>query len=145
MASKELIYKWKGNQRYTMRMLDAMPDETFDFKPAEGMKTFKSQASHIATWLRTNFRHLQGAELEKAPTKSKEEISLALQSFFDALLDYLQQAPPEELATPVKMWYGKVSKESLLSTMDNHLSHHRGQMVVYLRLQGIQPPSYIGW
>ncbi len=145
MANKELINKWKANQRYTMRMVDTMPDETFDFKPAEGMKTFKSQAGHIATWLRTNFRHLQGTELEKAPTKNKEEISDALQSFFDALLDYLQQATPEELAMPVKMWYGKVSKESLLSTMDNHLSHHRGQMVVYLRLQGLQPPSYVGW
>lgn len=29
--------------------------------------------------------------------------------------------------------------------MDNHLAHHRGQMIIYLRLQGIKPPAYTGW
>ena len=145
MDTRELINKWKGNHRYTLRLLDVMPEGSFDFKPCAGMKSFKSQASHITTWLRTNFRHLGPEPLEKATTKTREDIREALNEFFLAVLTYLENNDPEDLTESVKMWYGKVSKESLLSTMDNHLSHHRGQMVVYLRLQGIQPPSYIGW
>ena len=46
-----------------------------------------------------------------------------------------------EITAPVE----KVSKESFLLTMDNHLAHHRGQLIVYLRLMGLKPPSYVGW
>jgi uncharacterized damage-inducible protein DinB len=43
------------------------------------------------------------------------------------------------------MWYGSSTKNRILNLMDNHLAHHRGQMIVYLRLKGIEPPSYVGW
>jgi len=29
--------------------------------------------------------------------------------------------------------------------LNDHQTHHRGQLVVYLRLNGIKPPAYIGW
>lgn len=61
------------------------------------------------------------------------------------ILDFLEKSELDELSEEVKVWYGTVSKEAILLTMDNHLSHHRGQLVVYLRLLGIKVPSYIGW
>ena len=73
------------------------------------------------------------------------EIKLALEDFFERWLAFLAEVQPEQLTETVKLWYGKVSKEFILLTMDNHLSHHRGQVVVYLRLLGIQPPAYVGW
>ncbi|MEM9326554.1 MAG: DinB family protein [Bacteroidota bacterium] len=145
MTDRELINRWRGNQRYTLRIIEAMPEESFDFKPIEGAKSFRSQASHITTWLRTNFRHISGHELNKAPTANKREILQALGELFDQVLDYLSEDPQHDLEETVKMWYGKCSKAGLLATMDNHLSHHRGQMVIYLRLEGVQPPSYVGW
>jgi hypothetical protein len=30
-------------------------------------------------------------------------------------------------------------------TLTLHQTHHRGQLVVYLRLKGIKPPQYRGW
>ncbi|MCU0354066.1 MAG: DinB family protein [Cytophagales bacterium] len=29
--------------------------------------------------------------------------------------------------------------------MENHIIHHRGQAIVYLRLKGIRPEGYVGW
>ncbi|NJL74904.1 MAG: hypothetical protein HC892_07620 [Saprospiraceae bacterium] len=29
--------------------------------------------------------------------------------------------------------------------MNDHLTHHRAQMIVYLRLKDVQPPKYVGW
>ncbi|RZM10040.1 MAG: DinB family protein, partial [Pedobacter sp.] len=29
--------------------------------------------------------------------------------------------------------------------MDNHIIHHRGQCMVYLRMNGITPEGYLGW
>lgn len=33
----------------------------------------------------------------------------------------------------------------LFYAMENHIIHHRGQCVVYLRLNGVIPKGYYGW
>ena len=145
MEIKELIKKWKGNKRYTLKFVEVVAEENLSFKPIEGTKSYQSQLSHLTTWMRTHSRFVTGKELEKPKTKTKDEILLYFSEFFDEILNFLEKMNNEELSEVVDMWYGKVSKESILMTMDNHLSHHRGQLVVYLRVLGTKPPSYIGW
>ena len=145
MEIKELIKKWKGNKRYTLKFVELVAEENLSFKLIEGTKSYQSQLSHLTTWMRTHSRFVTGKELEKPKTKTKEEILLYFGEFFDEILKFLEKTNQEELSEIVEMWYGKVSKESILMTMDNHLSHHRGQLVVYSRLLGTKPPSYIGW
>ncbi len=33
----------------------------------------------------------------------------------------------------------------LFYALENHIIHHRGQCVVYLRLKGVIPKGYYGW
>ena len=145
MEPAALIKKWKGNKRYTLRFVAAIDETHLNFKPIDGAKTYQSQLNHLTTWMRTHSRFVTGKELEKPKTKTKEELMFFLGEFFDTILHYLESATEEDLSETVDMWYGKVSKESVLLTMDNHLAHHRGQLVVYLRLMDIKPPAYIGW
>ena len=145
MDKKELIKKWKGNKRYTLKFVELISEDQLSFKPIEDTKSYQSQLSHLTTWLRTHSRFVTGEELPKPATKSKEDLSIHLLEFFDLIISFLEKTDETELSEVVDMWYGKVSKESILLTMDNHLSHHRGQLVVYLRLLGIKPPSYVGW
>lgn len=145
METKELIKRWKGNQRYTLKLVDAMPEENFDFKPIDGVKSFLSQCAHITTWLRTHSRFVTGQEMEKLRPKSKAEILEGLNDFFEKFNDFLKEATEADLAEKNKVFYGNVSKAFITQTMDNHLSHHRGQIILYLRLKGINPPAYIGW
>lgn len=145
MTTKELIKKWKGNKRYTLKFIDAMPDEIFDFKPTPEMKSYKSQLSHITTWLRTHSRFVTDVEFEKVKLTSKELINKALEDFFDVFIERLDNLDEDNLKELVDVWYGKTTKYQIANIMDNHLSHHRGQMAVYLRLKNIKPPSYLGW
>ncbi|MEL6483992.1 MAG: DinB family protein [Bacteroidota bacterium] len=145
MEIKEIIKKWKGNKRYTLKFVELVSEEQLAFKPYEGGKTYRSQLSHITTWMRTHSRFVTGNIMEKPITKTKKALIEGLEEFFDTVLDFLESTSSEQLSEVVEMWYGKVTKESILLTMDNHLSHHRGQLVVYLRLLQIKPPSYIGW
>lgn len=145
MEIKEHIKRWKGNQRYTLKLIEAMPEADFDFKPTEEVKAFRSQCSHITTWLRTHSRFVTELEMEKQRPKTKAEIQASLNDFFEQFLAFLKETTEEDLAQKVKVFYGTVSKTFILQTMDNHLSHHRGQMIMYLRLKGIKPPSYVGW
>lgn len=145
MQQKELLKKWKGNKRYTLKFVEAITEEQLAFKPVEGAKTYQSQLSHITTWMRTHSRFVTRQEMEKTSTKTQADIRQWLTEFFDAVLNYLSHTTHEDLAQTVDVWYGKVAKESILLTMDNHLSHHRGQLVVYLHLMGVKAPSYTGW
>ncbi|MEO1098332.1 MAG: DinB family protein [Bacteroidota bacterium] len=145
MEIKELSKKWKGNKRYTLKFIEVIEKEHLSFKPMEGAKTYQSQLSHITTWTRTHSRFVTGKGLSKPSRKTKEELLFYLNEGFDEIISFLKSTTKEELSEVVDMWYGKVSKESILSTIDNHISHHRGQLVIYLRLLGIKPPSYIGW
>lgn len=145
MNPKELQQKWRGNLLYTEKLLDAVPDGQWDLKPAEGTKTLLGQSSHVVGWLRTHSRFVTGREMKKMPLKTPEEVLAALRDFTEQLLAYLKTASAEELAEPVKVFYGKRSREFVLAVMDNHLAHHRGQMIVYLRLLGVVPPGYRGW
>jgi len=145
MEIQEIIKKWKGNKRYTLKFVQLVNEEQLAFKPVPGTKTYQSQLSHLTTWLRTHSRFVTEKELEKPKTRTQAEITQYLEEFFDEIIAFLEQTQVSELSEKVAMWYGTVSKTSILVTMDNHLSHHRGQLVVYLRLMGIKPPSYIGW
>lgn len=145
MEPKELVKKWKGNARYTLKFVEAMPDTHFGWKPATGAKTYQAQLAHITTWLRTHSRFVTGIEMKKRSVKNKEEVRAALEEFFHDLISFLESATQDDIDEIVDVWYGKSKKYQVANVMDNHLSHHRGQMVVYLRMAGGKPPSYLGW
>ncbi len=145
MEIKEIIKRWKGNQRYTLKLIEAMPEDQFDFKPTSEAKSFRLQCSHITTWLRTHSRFVTETEMEKLKFKTKAEVKAGLEDFFNQFLAFLENTTTVDLSQKVKVFYGQVSKNFIIETMDNHLSHHRGQLIVYLRLQGIKPPAYVGW
>ena len=145
MTLREIQKKWQGNKRYTLKLVEAMPEEFYEVKPIDGVKSFGSQVSHITTWLRTHSRFVTGVEFEKFKGKDKASLLSALSKFFDSFEAFLNGIDPQVLDEEVDLWYGKSSKARVITVMDNHLSHHRGQMVMYLRFQGIKPPAYVGW
>jgi len=145
MLKSELLLKWKGNHSYTRKLIEAMPEEAWNEKPAEGMKTFLSQCAHITTWLRTHGRFVTGVEMPKPSVRTREDILLHFDEFFEGISAYLKAATEEELNEIVPVFYGKRTRTFVLAVMDNHLAHHRGQMIVYLRLAGVKPPGYRGW
>jgi len=142
----DLIKKWEGNKTYTLGVLEAMPEEHYDFKPMEEMMSFQEQALHIAN----GFHYQIKLGEEKSPFSnidetSKETIIASYEKVFDSILDYLKQVDPTSLSNEGKAWFGQATKLRAINLMDNHLAHHRGQLIVYLRLKGIKPPKYIGW
>lgn len=142
---QDYIKRWNANKRYLLRILSAMPEDAYDFKPTVDMKSFKSQATHIASWLTNHFKKMGHSGLTPFDKSNKRKIIASYEVFFDEIIAYVSQLNPNELKNTIKMWYGQSTKSRLMNLMDNHLAHHRGQMVVYLRLKGIKPPSYVGW
>ncbi len=141
----ELALKWEGTQKYTMGILEAMPEEGYDFKPTDEVMTFSEQMAHIHKWMDNHVKKAGHEGLPQMKTANKTEIIQSINADFEIIISFLKTAKPSLLEEQIDMWYGKSSKLRLLHLMDNHVAHHRGQMIVYLRLKGVKPPRYIGW
>jgi uncharacterized damage-inducible protein DinB len=142
------LVRWNNAKAFTLQVADAMPAESYDFKPKAEMREFGKLMQHIATNNAFYLSRLKGGEMPpnmQPPDKTdKETTTKYLADSFEfcagvivttseAALDKLYPGRPN---TPMQTgwdWY--------LNAFI-HTAHHRGYAEVYLREKGITPPRY---
>jgi len=132
---------------YSVEMAEAMPEDHYNFKPVPEVMSFAEQNVHSANTIFFFCFKLKGEtppkDAPKAEGKSKAEIIALLKKAFDMALETVKGLTDEEAAKVINL-FGTVemSKADTVMLLRDHTTHHRGQMVVYLRLNGIKPPQY---
>jgi uncharacterized damage-inducible protein DinB len=134
---------------------EAMPEDKFSFAPTngefKGVRTFGQQIKHVAA---VNYE-LGAAILEQKPpadigdesgpasVTSKADILKYLNDSFAYVHKAVQTINDKNLIETVKSPFGegKVTRLSLATTVAWHGFDHYGQMVVYLRMNGVVPPA----
>lgn len=58
---------------------------------------------------------------------------------------HVQKANETDLTTKVDFFARPKTKLQILNLMQDHVTHHRAQILVYLNLNEIKPPKYVGW
>ena len=148
-AKEAFLEKWENSKNYLIAIAEAMPEEDYDFKPTERQRSFKEQLLHISgniNWLSTSY--FSKTEFKKVPADtsvSKAEILVQLSDVFNNASTTVKSTPDDELSTTVDFFAGIKSKLQILNLLQDHVTHHRGQLVVYLNLKNIEPPQYVGW
>ena len=133
----------------------AMPADKYDFTPAsltlggakfEGVRSFAAEVKHVA---QANFYFYSAASGLK-PTqdlkaigalKTKDEIVAALEASFAFAHQALATLTPENAFVAVKPVDGISTPIGIMSFGPAHGFDHYGQMVEYLRMNGIVPPG----
>jgi uncharacterized damage-inducible protein DinB len=139
----------EAKQAYTevkndiLKSAEKMPEENYGFKPAPRVRTFGQILGHIAEEQYFYCGAVKGeqkaVDLEKIMT-SKAELIAALQDSFaycDAVYDGLTDATAVQMVkrgTKLKLLWGNTV----------HNNSHYGNLVTYLRIKGIVPPSTEG-
>lgn len=149
--AEEYYPVWQRGSAYLLEVAEAMPAEKYDYQPSEEVFTFGEQLMHIAANLYyLNGTYISGTEPEDLDLdigdKSKEEIiSNVREALAQVDMSYQTLASGED--EEELMLFGRIAadKKRVLMLMKDHVTHHRGQLVVYLRLNGILPPNYVGW
>lgn len=130
---------------YIVRAAEKMPEADYSFKPTPEVKSFGQILGHIA-----DTQYLFAAPIlgEQAPSKevektktTKAELVQALKDAFaysDKAYDGLKDAQAGEM---VKFFGRDRAKLTLLSFNTAHDNEHYGNLVTYLRIKGIVPPS----
>jgi len=141
------LEKWDHSKAYLVAMAQLMPEEDYNFKPTERQRSFVEQLEHIQgnmDWLSTKYFNRVKDDLATFPSE-KEAIILSLENAFDAVGKAVAATSEEELKETVDFFAGPKSKLQILNLLLDHVTHHRGQIIVYMNLKGVDPPGYVGW
>ena len=141
--------KWKNAAEYTMEFARAMPEDHYAYTPTPIEMTFREQLKHIAgnmVWLCSSY--LNGSKTTLDPAKSgnsKKEIIAMLEQSFAYTNQTINKLTEKDLNHIVDFVAGKMSRRRIMLLLTDHVTHHRGQLVVYLRVKDVEPPAYRGW
>jgi uncharacterized damage-inducible protein DinB len=131
-----------------LRSAEKMPEENYDFRPAPRVRTFGQILGHIAQEQYLYFcAPLRGeqksVDIERTKTTKPDLIAALHDSFTycDAVYDKMTDAQATEI---VNTGGSKSTRLRLLWMNIVHDESHYGNLVTYLRMKGIVPPSTEG-
>ncbi len=143
------LIKWENSKNYLLEIAKAMPEENYNFKPTKRQMSFQEQLLHIRQnmiWLsETYFTDDNFKKSEKITPKTKQEVIKELKKTFNNVSEIINNIEIKELAGLVDFFAGTKSKLQILNLLQDHVTHHRGQIIVYLNLNDVKPPKFIGW
>lgn len=145
-VKKAFLEKWKNSEKYLIDMAEVMPEEHYNFKPTERQKTFIEQLAHIKgnmDWLSNTY--FNGPKIDKSKAKTKMEIINELKASFKNVYEVIAKSKVESYNETVDFFAGPKSKLQILNLLQDHVTHHRGQIIVYLNLKDVKPPRFTGW
>ncbi len=147
---------WASNvERRVVGAAEAMPEQKYSFAPTAGefagVRTFREQVKHLSA---CNYRMAayilkqkptadQEAELGPDTVQTKDEVVSYLRGSYAALHQALATITRDNLVETLAAGPGPVVRTRLqIATLAlNHANDHYGQIVEYLRMNGIIPPD----
>ena len=147
-----------NTEKEAVSAAEAMPDDKFNFAPTQGefkgVRTFALQVKHIAT---VNYMLAAAILGEKPPAEiksengpdnitSKADVVKFLKDSFAYAHKAANSIDENSVLGEVQSPWGpnKVTRLGLTLIMVSHPFDHYGQMVEYLRMNGIIPPASRG-
>jgi uncharacterized damage-inducible protein DinB len=138
---------WAAQKEQMTNAADAMPADKWDYKSTPAQRSYGEQIMHVVQANGFLFGALGGktpAPAINMKAATKAEVMTALRQSFDygeaVLKEFSDQQLNERVAPPPFMG-SSASRLRLIYGSMQHTQDIYGQMVVYLRLNGIVPPA----
>ncbi len=159
MIVKSLLGEFEYEVENTRKLLNAIPDSALDYKPADICWTTGQLASHIAevyNWYELTFHQdvldMASYKYDKGDISKASNIVAKFEENVLAARSALERATDETMFTEWKMVMGGTDPifppmpriQVARGFLFNHLYHHRGELVVYLRATGNKVPGLYG-
>lgn len=157
----EFIKYWRGFRRRTRRTLAAFPKDAGPWRPTEGAFCVADLTRHLGRAERDFFvarvcgvppRVAVGSEAALGRGGDPDlpgalaELDAVHEESCAMLADLEKREGPEALQRRVTTPMGaEITAWKLLRAMCEHEAHHRGQLALYLRMLGVDPPPVFGY
>jgi uncharacterized damage-inducible protein DinB len=140
----EALAAYNQTKTIIIGSVESMPAENFSFKPTPEIRSYAELFTHVAQAQKGICSAIAGTTAERSPqstASTKEEVLALIKKSFDdcdAAYNSVTDANASEVGGQGYM------RGTKLGNMWKNVAHNNemyGQMVVYLRLKGIVPPS----
>jgi len=159
-GGRELARSFRTVRDNTLQIVAEIPEDKLDFTPAAGTRNVRALLTHIAfadefanIFHRKGLTSFEGLDFpafvqrlsaEEATPRDKAQLTALLTERRDDFAAWLESLSDEFLAEPVPMPPGsdpatKTRMEMIMGTKE-HEMHHRGQLMLALRMLGQVPP-----
>jgi uncharacterized damage-inducible protein DinB len=148
---RDLVNDWQMQKDAMTKIADAMPEGKFGYKSTPAQRSYGEQVMHAAL-INVELLKLLGGKAA-APmftadsVKTKADILKALAESFDYGTALLKEQTEQTIGQSIPdspSWLGPATRARIVWTLLAHSMDVYGQMVVYLRLNGIVPPASRG-
>ena len=134
--------------RYAKNMVaaaEAMPAEKYNFKPTPEMNTFAHLVMHIAVsnnFLCSKISGQAAPDAKLADSDGKDKLVAGLKASFEFCGTALANVDDSKLGDPMTLFGNRpASRAAALITLSDDWYDHYGAQAIYLRLNGILPPT----
>lgn len=156
-ARAEWKVKWQNSLAYSQEALAAIPDSSLHFRPTEGQMSVQEQIQHLSGNVYGLSRRFLDYDPEgfdedalrdklSAEKLSREELVQLLNDAYAFGIDAIYSFEEKDWDKMVPNFFvGPRSRRTIIYLLQDHATHHRAQVLVYMRLLGLEPPRYRGW
>jgi len=150
----DLMKDWRAQKDTMMKIADAMPADKFDYKTTPAQRSYGEQILHVAGANIMLLRFLGGKtpappintsdlKVFGLTAAAKPDVLKALSDSYDYGEAVLKEFSEAQLVQMVKgpPWISEATRAKMVYFTLGHTQDIYGQMVVYLRLNGIVPPA----
>jgi uncharacterized damage-inducible protein DinB len=128
-----------------MKSADAMPESKYSYRPTKDVRSFAEILTHVADISYFLCSNAKGEAPPAAATGkgSKSEIIAYLKGAFGYCDGVYSGFTDAHLNDPADFFGFKTNKMFILTQVGNHDALHYGNLVTYLRINGLEPSG--GW
>ena len=148
----DLVLALDGLERRVVALAKAIPVEKYDWRPGEGVRSFREVFLHIAYGNRLMLSIAAGADAAaiqkdiEANAKLEKEglppegVAELVTGSFAAVRKAMQDATAGALSREIDFFGTKTTVRGVMAEIDTHIAEHMGQAIAYARVNGIVPP-----
>jgi uncharacterized damage-inducible protein DinB len=134
---------WSFVKTIVLRAAEKMPEENYPFKPVPEVRSFAQLVAHIASAQNDMCAQVKGEASPKVDFDKLDKAGLvaalkASDAYCDATFESLTDA---HAAEQLKLWGKDRARLTGLTMLAFHGYEHYGNMVTYMRLKGLVPPT----
>lgn len=156
-ARSEWLEKWDNSKAYTMEALTSIPDDKLTFRPTVNQMSAQEQVQHIAgniyglsrrflDYQPDSFDEEALSKILSAEILNRKELTNLLSDAYAFGAAAVKNLPEERWNEEVSNFFaGPKSRRVIIYLLQDHATHHRAQVLIYMRLMGLIPPRYRGW
>ena len=143
--AKEIAASFQRASTEILDVAEAMPADKYGYKPTGEVSSFGDQLVHVAGVTQRFIDTAKGVKTE-APhhgAMAKPEIIALLKTTFQNAQGMITPLTDAQMLEPVKFPFGDrtVTRATFWQGPLYQIRNHHGQLVVYLRMNGIVPPT----